>query len=323
MSKAIKLLESLAREIRTSNDPPITERKKKERVFTQYMTSGNIFRPMGHIETSETVSPGIYNIKSDMNGLFFELCEINTDELLKFEDSRYNQVLEEIDKFWKLKENYDDLGFTHKRGVLLHGSPGTGKSCLLKLVMESVVNDNNIVIVCNEASLITEGLRLIRDIEPDRQILVVTEDIDSSMKYQERPLLELLDGNATQGGVLFLATTNYLKNLPARMLRANRFDRLVEIHNPPEDGRKAYFTLKIGDRESTKKIEELVEKTKGFSFAELREFMVSVYCLDAKVGEAVKRIKSPRASIVENETDQVKESDLDDSIVEFYEKDEK
>lgn len=316
MNKAENLLESLAHEAPPSAS---TGRRKKKQVFTQYMIGENTYRPMGHIETSETIAPGIYNVKADMSGLFFEVCEINTDELLKFEDSRYNQVLEEIDKFWKLKENYDDLGFTHKRGVLLHGAPGTGKSCLLKLVMENVIQDNNVVLVCNEAHMITDALQKIRDVEKERPILVITEDIDSSMKYQERQLLELLDGNKTQNGVLFLATTNYLENLPPRMLRANRFDRLVEIHNPPAGGRKAYFELKLGDKESTKKIEELVQKTDGFSFAELREFMVSVYCLNNTVGESVKRIKSPKTSIVEEV--EIKEKELDAKIGEFYEED--
>jgi len=265
---------------------------KKQQVLIQYQVGENIFMPMGHIRTVKTLPSGIYNIKSSMSGPYYELAEIKTDNLLRFADARYNMILEEIGRFWDIKDNFKDMGFVHKRGLLLYGSPGTGKSCLLKQVMEDVVKKGDIVFISNGSSYqLKEGLSAFREVEPDRQVLSIMEDID---EFDEHTILQLFDGDTLVDNVLFLGTTNYINKLAPRLLREGRFDRKIQIDNPPIEGRVAYFNYKLGKKESKEKIRSMAEKTKGFSFGQLREFLVSVYCLKYDVDETVKRIRNGR-----------------------------
>jgi len=282
--------------------------KKRQQILTQYGVSGNSFHAAG--KTTGILEAGIYSIKSNMQGPYFEFHDMSTDEVLRFEDSRYNQVLDEISKFWGLKEKFDKLGFVHKRGVLLHGAPGTGKSCLLKLVMEDTVNKGDVVFIVKDAYTLTKGLEQFREIEPDRKVLVVFEDIDEVLNYGgERPVLELFDGDSQISNVLYLATTNYIDKLPPRMLRAGRFDRKMEVYNPPEEGRLMYLKHKLGMDEKAASLEEVAKKTDGFSFAQLRELLVSVYCLGNDMDKSIKRIKTGI-----NESVEMSEKQLDSKL---------
>jgi len=271
----------------------IENARKRERVYTQFRVQKNSFLPMGAIVTQEKLDPGMYQVKSTMAGILFEFHELNTDELLRFDDSRHKEVLGEIKDFWQRKNEYVKLGFTHKRGVLLRGEPGVGKSCLLKLVMEDCVARGDVVFIVKDSYILKEALAVYRDVEPDRHVLIVMEDIDRVFDYGgEHPILELLDGDAQTDGVLFLFTTNYYNKLSERIRRPGRIDKIIEIKNPPAEGRLAYLKHKLGMHEDEKTLEDLADKTDGFSFAQLREFLVSVYCLGSSVDKAVDRVRN-------------------------------
>ena len=104
-------------------------REGRERVLTQYSDGGNVLAASQ--KTRPTLEAGCYAIRSTMEGIMFERVETNSDHLLRFEDSRYNEVLTEVDSFWDLGPKFEMVGLTHKRGLLLWGQPGQGKSCLL------------------------------------------------------------------------------------------------------------------------------------------------------------------------------------------------
>lgn len=275
----------------------LTEAKRKS-IYKKYIVKDNSFQPVGDIVTEKVIPSGIYQIKRNMQGVYFEQHDMNTDEILRFEDSRYNEILSEVDKFWGLKSDYKKMGFTHKRGVLLHGKPGTGKSCLLKLAMEDSINKDNIILIAKNGSLLTSALNMIKDIEMKRKVLVVMEDIDEIIRYDEHSILELFDGENQMDNVLFLATTNYIDRLPARILRPSRFDRKIEVFNPPLAGRVAYLENKLKGQKTDKEIKSLAEKTNGFSFAQLREFLVASYCLKQGEDDVIKRLKGGSESTI-------------------------
>src|SRR5580698_1659001 len=95
-----------------------------KRTLVKYVTSGNIFRPAGDVGLAENLSPCAYEIKHDMQGLYFERVIPKTDEFFVFEDSPMRKVVEEIDRFWNRESNFKNLGLVHCRGVILYGPPG-------------------------------------------------------------------------------------------------------------------------------------------------------------------------------------------------------
>lgn len=263
----------------------------RESVFTQYVDDGHIIRPAGKLSTVKELEPNVYTLNSDMQGFYLSPHELRTDALLRFKDKRQTLVLSEIHKFWGLKGRFNDLGFVHKRALLLYGAPGTGKSCVLKLVMGNVVKEDDVVLIAKSPNLLVTALDNIRQVEPNRRILATLEDVDEMVRYDEHALLGLFDGDSQQEGIILLGTTNYLDRLPPRMLRTGRFDRVIEIGNPGKRGRKAYFDSKLKGKEEDGVVSHLIGVTKGYNFSQLKEVLVSVYCLGYPLKEVLRRIK--------------------------------
>jgi len=276
-------------------EPSVVDRTSKRKVdptYTQYSDGGSVIRPAPTLKFIKELQSNIYKLSSDMQGFFFIPHEVKTDDLLKFEDKRQNIVTSEINKFWKMKSNFNDLGFVHKRGMLLYGSPGTGKSCILKIVMNNIMAEGDIVLIVKQPHLLTIAMNVIRQIEPSRRVLAILEDVDELVRYNEHELLGLFDGDSQQDGMVLLGTTNYVDKLPPRMLRTGRFDRVIEISNPGSKGRLAYFNMKLKGKETKKVISTLVKVTKGFNFSQMKEIIVSCYCLNYNLSDALNRIKS-------------------------------
>ena len=263
----------------------------RKRQFEKFLQAGNVNKVVGAVETRPLLDAGVYQVSLDMKGeAIFERKAIRSDEILRFPDSRYNAITTEIDRFWSLAENFKDLGLAHKRGVLLWGLPGCGKTCLIKQVVEDCVNDGHVVFYAKSLHGLAEVLQQYRDVEPTRQVLVVLEDVDEMVQYNERAFLELFDGDDQVSGVLYLATTNYKERLPARVMRSGRLDVKVEVKNPPREGRLAYFRHKL-PKLSEEEIDRIADLTEDFSFGQLREFIVAAYALKQNPKEAISRIR--------------------------------
>ena len=134
-------------------------------------------------------------------------------------------------------------------------------------------------------------IREFRDVEPDRHILCVLEDVDGLIQYSEHSMLELFDGDDQVNHVLFLATTNYPERLPARVMRSGRFDTKIEIKQIPREGRIAYLQNKVGTRCKPEDIENYADLTEDFSFAQMREFVAATFALNQEPKAAVTRIR--------------------------------
>ena len=263
--------------------------------FQQYSTiDDKYFRPAN--STKNTLPSGMYRVLQDNMGIFFAKDEITSDSLMVLPDSKTQMIIKEIKNFRNLKEKYKKFGLLHKRGILMYGPPGSGKSSSIMLLARDMIKIGDIILMCQNPHLVSEALRIIRDIEPHRHVTVVMEDIDDVIRqHGEHLLLNVLDGDHQVDNVVFLATTNYIDQLPPRIInRPSRFDRLVEIGMPNEEARKLYFRNKTGDhifKDGDGKSHDLAALTEGMSLAHLREVIASIYCLDISVPETIGRLK--------------------------------
>jgi len=276
----------------------ISKDKKADltRHLIQYVKEGDTFRACGHIELVPKLEPHAYILEYRGSVLHFVKKEFRTDDLYLFEGSKMYDVLEEIERFWTLKGNFDKLGFLHNRGMLLYGPPGTGKTCLIKQVAESMAKQGDLIVIARGLGEVLEGLPQFREVEPSRRVVVVFEDMDEYIGYSERNMLQLLDGNNSVDNVLFLGTTNYIEKFPARLLRPGRFDKKVKIDYPPVEGRLMYLKNKLNGIETPERIQQIAEKTKGFSYGHLRELIVGAYCFGEDVNAVIERLRSIPAS---------------------------
>lgn len=243
--------------------------------------------------TSPTLPPAVYKTEIDDRGrLLFQKMKIHSDDLLDFPNSPYGQIITEIEYFWTRERIFKENGFTYKRGYLLYGIQGGGKSSVVNQVAFNLIKRNGLVLICHRPKQLIMALDHIRKVEPERPIVCVYEDIDSIIKeFGDRELLMLLDGEQQFNNVINIATTNYPEELQKRIkARPRRFDRVLLIGLPTPDMRKVYLEKKLGVEH--KDLNKWVEITEGLTFAAMAELMISVVCLEKDLEETAKLLKS-------------------------------
>jgi hypothetical protein len=277
-----------------TSEPNAESKNEKEALWnsvalSQWAVCGqHTFKPVS--TTYPKLDSGVYSISvSQYHGVIFERKVICVDDLLRFPDSVSEKILQEITTFWGTGKAFKEHGFLHRRGYLLHGPAGSGKTCLVHQIIADIIEDGGLVFQCSShPSVFSDGLSLFRKVEPKRPIICLFEDIDAIIdEYGEDEILTLLDGENQIDKVLNLATTNYPEKLDPRLVaRPRRFDRVLKIGMPSAAVRKMYFAkkLKVDDKE----LDKWVGATDGFSFAALAELVISVCCFKKPFDEAVK-----------------------------------
>ena len=168
-----------------------------------------------------------------------------------------------------------------KRGVLLHGPPGTGKTHTLRYLM-SLLTDTTVVMLSGDAlQFIAAAVSIARALQP---AVVIVEDVDliaedRDMYPGQHPLLfQLLnemDGLGEDADVTFLLTTNRVDLLePALAQRPGRVDQAVELPLPDADGRRRLLALYRGKLNlQLTDTDPIVAKTEGMTASFFKELL--------------------------------------------------
>jgi hypothetical protein len=290
------------RSVPKSCAPPLAcygdEEKEGFGKMTQWTTSdGTRFFPAGR--TFGKLDPGVYEVKfSNTRGHYFERIQVKTEGLLRFPESESEKVIGEIQNFWTKEQTYADFGLTYKRGIILWGPPGSGKSCTIQIVMADVIERGGVVFKFNNSPhMLLEGVRIFREVQPDTKIIVLMEDIDSLLEeYGESEVLNILDGVDKIERVVFLATTNYPEKLGDRIInRPSRFDKRFRMPHPNKKCRHLYFehllkqnsTIHLPDVD----LDKWISDTSKFSVAHLKELFVAVCILGENYTDAVETLR--------------------------------
>ena len=247
--------------------------------------------------TLESLPAGVYRARySNQHGCLLILrVPVQFDDLYALDDAASHEVLRNIEIFWDSQSRYQQLGALQKRGILLWGAPGSGKSSTIALIIQDVVKRNGIVFFTEEADICADALQAIRGIEPHRPIVHIMEDVDTLMerKSDEHKLLAVLDGEQQIDNVVHIATTNYPELLDARVVqRPNRFDEVIQIGMPNARARRQYLERLLAKVEGGSiDLDAWVNDTDGLSLAHLRELTVSVVALGRPYDKTLTRLK--------------------------------
>ena len=201
------------------------------------------------------------------------------------------EIKETVELPLKKPELFINIGIEPPKGVLLYGSPGTGKTLLAKAVAHET-NATFIKIVASEfvKKYIGEGARLVRGVfelaKEKSPSIIFIDEIDaiaakrlksstSGDREVQRTLMQLLaemDGFEGRGDVGIVAATNRPDILDPALLRPGRFDRFIEVQIPNEDGRMEI--LKIHTKKMTLDedvdIRHIASLSEGASGADLK-----------------------------------------------------
>ena len=194
------------------------------------------------------------------------------------------ELRDDIDHFLASQAAYERYGIPWKRGILLMGPPGNGKTHAVK----ALINRTNVPCLYvksfkspygSDHGTIHSVFERARKTTP---CLLVLEDLDSLLNDKNRSFfLNELDGFETNTGVIVLATTNHADRLdPAIIDRPSRFDRKYHFELPALAERARYLSAWNDRVEPDLRLDPgsmsaVVDATEGFSFAYLKELCLS------------------------------------------------
>jgi SpoVK/Ycf46/Vps4 family AAA+-type ATPase len=236
----------------------------------------------------------IYNINADANGeLFVAPKEINFEKFIELPHMPTNDVMSDLDIFWKAetKDKYEKFGLIYKRGILMHGKPGVGKSASIYKICQNFVQQGGIVFYDPQPAALYMMVKQIQVIEPERRILAVFEEVEHLIR--DTTFLSILDGEKQLNNVAYIATTNYIKQIPERIKnRPSRFARVIEVGFPSLVDRKTYLSHVLGNVIDTKTLNEVAELTEGFVLDQVKDVVISHFVFDYSLDISIEKIRS-------------------------------
>ena len=213
-----------------------------------------------------------------------------------------NEITSDLEYWLNYKEWYKDKGIPWKRGSLLYGAPGTGKTSLVRAIGEKydlpIVSFNIHSLTNNE--LMEEWKKSIAGHSP---CIFLIEDIDNIFHGREKAqtdmmnkhvtfdcLLNVMDGSSKDDGYYLFMTTNKIDQLDEALgipkrnnssecsisTRPGRIDRVVELKNIDKEGRESIANRIMGDIVPACEINNIIQSGNGDTPAQFLERCRSV-----------------------------------------------
>jgi len=251
-----------------------------------------------NFKTVATVDSGLYSmIYNEGNGFGISKLNYKSDEFFHLPSLPHNQIIEDLKKFWDNIERFRTYNLTPKRGIILYGDPGCGKTSLIHLLVDELKKYDGISIYFDNPFNWVELAKLVRKVEKTRPLLCIIEDLDLVIeKFGEEVFLNFLDGLNSIENVVYVATTNNLEKIPERIKdRPSRFDKKYKIEKPTINDRKLYFeSILTEEDKALYDIDKLVKDSEKYTMAHLKEAFISLYILKNDYTETIKRLKNSK-----------------------------
>jgi cell division protease FtsH len=234
-------------------------------------------------------------------------AKLNREKTITFKDvagiEEEKEEMEELIDFLKTPKKYVDMGARIPKGVLLVGSPGTGKTLLAK----AVAGEANVPFFSISGSDFVEmfvgvGASRVRDLfkvaKENSPCIIFIDEIDAVGRQRgaglgggnderEQTLNQLLvemDGFSGNMGIIIVAATNRPDVLDPALLRPGRFDRQITISLPDVRGRAAILKVHARNKKIDPKInfDDFAGRIPGFTGADIENLLNEAALLAAR-----------------------------------------
>jgi AAA+ superfamily predicted ATPase len=196
-----------------------------------------------------------------------------------------DDLFADLQRFFASEAVFKQYGVPWRRGILLLGPPGNGKTHAIKALINAL-DKPCLYVKSTSGDRPSSSQVAIRTIferaRSTAPCILVLEDLDSLVTDDNRSVfLNELDGFTDNSGILTIATTNHAEKLDVAIIdRPSRFDRKYHFELPAKPERQAYLefwnaAIQPELRLSKAGLREVAEATEGFSFAYLKELMMS------------------------------------------------
>lgn len=286
----------MRKKIRT-NDEEYPEDKIEELLAetsnTQWHKTDNVYFPA--MPTIDALPPGFYSAFMVYGAIKYQKQEISTEGIFPTGSANATEIMDDFDKFWASEARFRKYEVPYRRGILLSGPPGSGKTCIIKLLADKMVNEQHGVVLDlhNNTGIVEVAINSIHEIHPDMPIMVVMEDIDHYYHNASNALLNAMDGTCIIDKVLFIATTNSVHKLGDALInRPGRFDTHYQIKPANTKVREDFIrTLLPNDDLEKIPVGQWARDTKDLPFGHIKELVVSVMVFEKDYKKTLERLR--------------------------------
>jgi SpoVK/Ycf46/Vps4 family AAA+-type ATPase len=263
-------------------------------------------------QTKRKIDPGVYTSSLNRYGeLELTPSMINVAE--NFGGVELQQsILNNCRTFFRKAHLIKDIGEDKvRRGVLLHGSQGVGKTFAINNTIKEMLLDGDLIVCKFDTSYRIGALaKLLDNLKPAdevKKLIILLEDIgggevdpEQSSRLSDTSLLNFLDGNSYSLDLPFVvfATTNYPQNMLANLIdRPGRFDEVIEVP-PPSKEVKALFMEKLLKRSLTDTERKAISSE--LSMAHVKEAVIANILYDKPIDVRLKEMTEHSRKVREN-----------------------
>lgn len=241
--------------------------------------------------------PGSYRLEFNQQtgDLYFKRFDPKYDQLIDLPSPEYDYAMRRVNAFLEAEgqARFKEYNYLYKLNMFLHGTHGTGKTCIVNRVGQKVVEKGGVILFNPHPQLLQMAFKVLEDIQPGRTTMVIFEEFETLLEQFEGAMLSLLDGEIQKDNVMFFATTNHFNMVPARFKRPGRFPIILEVKYPNPEAREHYLKMKLKESDYAE-IPAWVKATDGLSIDELKETVLSVKCFLEPLKSVVERIKDTK-----------------------------
>lgn len=252
----------------------------------------------GNSDTTLELPAGYYGIMKNEDGYFLTNKEIKTETP---KNENFKNFQESVLKFAdeETKSEYERFGLLYKRSNILYGPPGTGKSSWIKSVMKLLVEEKQaICISVTDIEQIKATIKAIRRTNKDNLVFLLFEDVEGIFEMTNNSdILNFVDGNfdIKLDNLIFTYTTNFIDKLPNNFVnRPSRIDEYFYVGYPNMEERKEFLLKNIPKDvldDGNFQVSHAVNDIEHMSFADIKEFIISVFILKLPYAYSLGKLK--------------------------------
>lgn len=273
--------------------------KKEEYIFRMFGRKQNIIRKLLEdvLDCTKDEREERISIYTSPFGYWEKLYSYKTRPLdsVILPRGKKEELVNDVSDFLSSRQWYIDRGIPFRRGYLLYGPPGNGKTSLIAAISGEL--QLNLYSLNLSNRMLNDGIlaSLFRSARP-RSILLL-EDIDAAVKSRDQSstpsiqpaspneknegvtlsgLLNVLDGILTPDGLIVVMTTNYINRLDSALIRPGRVDRRVEFSYATDEQKLKSFQWFYPDRSIEDAVDFCGKFNGSTSMATIQQKLISM-----------------------------------------------